>query len=51
MDRSQTIVCFEEPGNFLKSQLALLATPRNTGFKCYAYFMLTDILLIYLNRA
>ena len=32
MDISQITVCFEEPGNFLKSQLRCLVPPRNTSF-------------------
>ena len=32
MDTSQTEVQFEEPGNYLKSQVTVLLTPRNTGF-------------------
>ena len=44
MDTTQTAVSSEEPGNFLKNQLSLLVTPRNTGFmnellkRCYLHF-------------
>ena len=49
MGTSSITICFEEAGNFLKSQLTSIVPPRNSGVHTSTLTILVLIILVYIE--